>query len=193
MVLFLFISSCGLPLQMKVDPPRVVSVNGNIVVFEINKSYGFVLYYRVYPQGQDPERDLSNSGFSREADIFRSFRYFKSYPSNTNTNTLEQSRFIWQPLSDQLGPYIITLDVSTGSMKIQNDFGILYEEDRLIRVNLQSFEAFRIGDTDLADNFSGNTGQLAWAAMNMELDAQTLTLQNSEPIYLHEATSISIS
>lgn len=186
----LSVLSCGLPLQIKVDPPRVVSVNGNIVVFEINRSYGFVLYYRVYPQGQDPERDLSNSGFSRESDIFRSFGYFKSFPSNTNN--FEQSPFIWQPESDQPGPYTITLDVSTGSIKIQNDSGVIYMEDILIRVNFQSFEAFRIGDADLANNFNGNTGQLAWAAMNMDLDVQTFTFQNSEPIYLHEVTSISI-
>ncbi|NIZ46970.1 hypothetical protein PVA44_03140 [Entomospira nematocerorum] len=154
--------------------------------FSLQKSNGFVLYYRVYEPNQNPNRDLSGSPYSREADIFRYFQYYKSYPSSATSIILP--RFIWQPTQADQPPYSINLDTLTGQIMIWDRQGQLIFQDTLQRSNLLDFTLFQRGESDLPSGFSSVTGRLAWAAMNMELNTTTMTVQNSMPIYLHQVT-----
>jgi hypothetical protein len=179
----LLMSACGLPSAVVVQPPTLLSVNGADVTFSVGESSGFVLYYRVYSPEQDPIRDLSDSGYANEVDIFRYYAHQRSFPSTATS--VVQPRFIWQPSANQAPPYQITLDTLSGAIEIYDSSQALLFADTLIRHNLLSFNNFRRGDSDLPSGFSYATGQLSWAAMNTILDGSTMTSLVSRPIYLH--------
>lgn len=172
-------SGCGLPTQILVAPPAVLSRNGALVTFELEKSNGFVLYYKVYSPDVDFDQNLSESGYSREEDIFRHFGYHKSFPSVANS--VVKPRFIWQPMAGQAPPYIVELNTTTGQIFVKNGGGQILFQDELIRVNLLPFSAMERAHNDVGSQ--SNTGQLVWAGLNTELDIQTMTLQLSKPVF----------
>ncbi|NIZ40532.1 hypothetical protein PVA45_03260 [Entomospira entomophila] len=185
-ILVFFLCGCGLPSSYVVPVPQITNITGSRINFSLERSNGFVLYYRVYEPNQNPNRDLSGSVYSREEDIFRYFQYYKSYPSNATS--IIRPRFIWQPTQADSPPYNISLDALTGGISIWDGQGRLVFEDALQRSNLLDFTLFQRGDSDLPNGFGSVTGHLAWAAMNMELNTTTMTIQNSMPVYLHHVT-----